>query len=75
MGKTGRMVYAPKGLLDELESIRRDTNIKVKSDAFMEMAKYSRVGRTVEKMTGLGYVPKYDPKLKRRKKIMEDRIF
>lgn len=75
MGKTGRMIYAPKGLIDEMETIRRATNIQVKSDAFMEMVKYARVGRTFEKMAGFGTVPKYDPRLKRRKRIMEERLF
>lgn len=43
-------MYVPESVVFEAEKIMSETNIKTRSDAFEEMAKYSRVGREVDKI-------------------------
>jgi hypothetical protein len=46
------MVYVPLGALEELERILRQQS-RSRAEAFMEMAKYSRVGREAESILEL----------------------
>ncbi len=49
-GILGKKKYVPHDILTELENIKIESKIPKDSNAFREMAKYSAVGREVEKM-------------------------
>ena len=48
--KKGKIVYVPEIAVQEADNIMKDINLKSRSEAFIEMAKYSRVGREVDKI-------------------------
>lgn len=51
----GRMQYIPPVILVELNDIMRENRLENKSQAFKEMAKYTRVGRELERMARLDF--------------------
>ena len=61
MGK-GKMAWVPRIVLDEITGIKKENGIPKDADALKEMAKYSRVGREVERMSRF-----YIPKVKKKK--------
>lgn len=54
MALRGRMKYIPKDILEELNVIKLNKNLK-DSEAFREMKKYSSVGREVERLMNFGF--------------------
>lgn len=48
--KNGRMIYVPHLVIEELETIKKDDEIIIGSDAFRKMVGYSRIGREMEKI-------------------------
>ena len=50
MGKTGRIVYVPKAIIDEINNIKIEEGIKSRAEAFEKMSNYSKIGRrTIDK--------------------------
>lgn len=50
MPKSGRYVYVPNFILEEINNIKEEDNINKRSDAFRRMTLYSQVGRkTIKK--------------------------
>jgi hypothetical protein len=56
MRNRGRMVYVPLNALEELQSIVEQQG-KSRAEAFLEMVKYSRVGREAENILKLDFKP------------------
>lgn len=55
MRNKGRMIYVPHNVLDEADMIMQSKEIKQRSDALREMAKYSKVGREAEQILKLDF--------------------
>ena len=51
----GRIVYCPSKTLEELDRIRMELDIKKRSQAFIEMVKYSEVGREAERLLKIDF--------------------
>lgn len=50
MRTKGRMKYVPPNILDELDSLKREENVRRDSEAFGRLVEHARVGREVKKM-------------------------
>ena len=55
MAQRGCMTYIPKELLVEVQAIQQRLNIRKRSKAFIELVKYSRVGREAENILKLRF--------------------
>ena len=70
--QTGRMIYLPQVVLDEMVDIKREDNIFSNSEAFKKMIQYARVGREANRIMNLDWSKKsnlpeiYFKKFKRR---------
>jgi hypothetical protein len=51
----GRITYVPKNVLDELEDIMREKEIRKKSKGFDEMTRFAKVGREAERIFRLRF--------------------
>lgn len=51
----GRLLYVPGCMVEELDEVMKQTQLKKKSKALVELAKYSRVGREAEKIIKLRF--------------------
>jgi len=65
MTKKGRMIYVPASIIDVAESVKERKNIKHRSKAFDDVAKYARVGIEAEKIYNLDFGIR--KKIKRKK--------
>jgi hypothetical protein len=45
MAKKGRMTYVPKIVLEEIDTIKRNENIEIGSEAFRKLVGYARIGK------------------------------
>jgi len=63
MEKRGGMIYAPKIVIDEMNSIRKEEQIDSAAEALKKMVKYTRVGRETRRITlfKFGGVPQQAP--------------
>jgi|TARA_R100000501_G_C2618176_1_gene111660 hypothetical protein len=50
MKKKGRMRFVPPAVMDEIETIKKEHDLEIGTEAFRKMAKYSKVGREMEKI-------------------------
>lgn len=76
----GKMQYIPPVILTELDDIMRENRLENKSQAFKEMAKYTRVGRELERMKRLDFtrakpLPNIDAFYKPKGKKWQQGIF
>ena len=53
----GKMKYFTSDLLEELESVKSRNNLMRDSTAQKELAKYSKVGRELERITEFFLIP------------------
>ena len=51
----GRKGYLPAAIVDELEDIKRENRLKRDCSAMVELVKYARVGREVERIKKLNW--------------------
>ena len=61
--KRGGMIYAPKIVIDELDSIRGEEQIDSSAEALKKMVKYTRVGREARRIASFnfGTAPRQQP--------------
>lgn len=51
--RRGAMVYVPRTVMNEVQSIIVEDNIRIRSRAFEEMVKYSKVGREAKRIMSI----------------------
>ena len=49
--KKGKMIYAPREFIGEVNSLMKEKNISKRSDAIMHMTNYAALGRELENLT------------------------
>lgn len=50
MKKKGKMVYVPPSVMEEVDKIKKESDLVIGTEAFRKMAKYSQLGREMEKI-------------------------
>lgn len=65
MAKTGRMIYVPKIVLDEIDDLRVEEGFMPNSEAFNKLVKHAEIGREVNRIFNLDFSHK--KKMKRRR--------
>lgn len=53
--KKGRHKWCPASVIDELDDIKREEDIKSDAQAFTKMVKYTRVGREARRLVTLDF--------------------
>lgn len=48
--QSGRMIYVPNILIEEVEDLRAEHNLNRRTDAMYKLADYARVGREAERL-------------------------
>lgn len=56
--KSGRVMYIPLVVIDELEDLMREDEITTQVEGFHKLIKYTRVGREVNRMRTLDFSKK-----------------
>ena len=56
--QTGRMIYLPRVVLEEMMDIKREDNIQSNSEAFRKMTQYTRVGREANRIMNFDWSKK-----------------